>query len=277
MPEATVGLSGAASSPVITASVGGRELASAASLVARIAGMAAGIESHLANMAALSGGWQRRWDDWQFQAGQASLEMAQIHAQILAAQTRHQQAQQELDEYDERIADAQQVDDFLRTKYTNAELYGWMVSQMASLYSQSYQLALDAARRAEAAFRYELAPDPSTFIQPSYWNSLRSGLLAGEQLAHDLQQMEAAFLDRNIRQFETTKNVSLALAAPDALIAAAGDRAVHPEDSRGVVRPGLPRALPAPDQAGRDFAPVRHRSLHRRARHLVPAVGQHPD
>ena len=218
VPEATVGISGAASSPVITASVGGRELASAASLVARIAGMGAGIESHLANMAGLSGGWQRRWDDWQFQAGQASLEMAQISAQILAAQTRQQQAQQELDEYDERIANAQQVDDFLRTKYTNAELYGWMVSQMASLYSQSYQLALDAARRAEAAFRYELAPDPSTFIQPSYWNSLRSGLLAGEQLAHDLQQMEAAFLDRNTRQLEITKNVSLALAAPDALI-----------------------------------------------------------
>jgi Tc toxin complex TcA C-terminal TcB-binding domain/Neuraminidase-like domain/Salmonella virulence plasmid 28.1kDa A protein len=220
IPEATVGLSGVASSPVATAAIGGRELNEAASLIARIVSMQAAVESHLANMASLSGGWARRLNDWQFQTGQAGLEITQINDQIAAAQTRVAQAQQELDDHDLQIANAQQVDDFLHSKYTNAQLYGWMVGQISTVYSNAYRLALAAAQRAEDAFRWELMPDQSTFIQPQsgYWNSLRAGLLAGEQLSYDLRQMEMAFFERNARQLEITKHISLAMADPAALV-----------------------------------------------------------
>ena len=220
VPEATIGISGVTSSPVITASIGGRELEAANSTVARVIGMTAGIESHLATMASLSGGWARRAQDWQFQVGLAQREMTQINAQIAAAQTRQAQAQQELDDHDLQIANAQQVDDFLHSKFTNAELYSWMVSQITMVYSNAYRLALATAQRAQDAFRWELLPDQSTFIQPqsAYWNSLRSGLLAGEQLGYDLRQLETAFYERNARQLEITKHISLAMAAPDALL-----------------------------------------------------------
>ena len=48
------------------------------------------------------------------------------------------------------------VDEFMRDKFTNQELYDWMVGQIAGIYFQSYQLAYDVAKRAERAYRYEL-------------------------------------------------------------------------------------------------------------------------
>ena len=47
---------------------------------------------------------------------------------------------------------------------------------------------------------------------------MKSGLLAGEHLHHDLKRMESAYLDRNIREFEITKHVSLAQLDPVKLI-----------------------------------------------------------
>ena len=67
----------------------------------------------------------------------------------------------------------------LRTKYTNEDLYSWMITQVASLYYQAYKLAYDLACRAERCYRFELGVASSSFIQFGYWDSLRKGLLAG--------------------------------------------------------------------------------------------------
>ena len=77
----------------------------------------------------------------------------------------------------------------MRDKYTSTQLYAWMSGQVGSVYFAAYQLALDVARQAERAFRYELAQPDATFIRPRYWDSLHRGLSSGEQLAHDLKRM----------------------------------------------------------------------------------------
>jgi hypothetical protein len=69
------------------------------------------------------------------------------------------------------------------------------------------------AKQAEAAFHFELdgsktAPG-APFIRPGYWDSLKKGLLAGEQLSHDLKRLDAAYTERNKRELEITKHVSL--------------------------------------------------------------------
>ena len=56
-------------------------------------------------------------------------------------------------------------------------------------------------------------------IQFGYWDSLKKGLLAGEQLYMDLKRMEMAYADSNVREYEITKNISLVLLNPLALIA----------------------------------------------------------
>src|SRR5262249_33456490 len=47
-------------------------------------------------------------------------------------------------------------------------------------------------------------------VQFGYWNSLRKGLLAGDQLMYDLRSMDKAYHDQNAREYELTKHISLA-------------------------------------------------------------------
>jgi hypothetical protein len=84
------------------------------------------------------------------------------------------------------------------------------------LYFQTYQLAFDLAKRAERAYRHELAIDPSEppIIKFGHWDSLHKGLLAGERLGHDLERLDLAYMDRDIREFELRKSVSLAEVDP---------------------------------------------------------------
>ena len=86
------------------------------------------------------------------------------------------------------------MEEFLRTKWTNTELYGWLESQTKNLYQQSYNLAYDLAKRAETAFQFERPQNASTeYIRMGYWTNARDGLLAGEQLFLGLKRLEAAY------------------------------------------------------------------------------------
>jgi peptidoglycan hydrolase-like protein with peptidoglycan-binding domain len=160
----------------------------------------------------------RRKEEWDHQADLAAIELKQIGQQLLAGEIRLAIAEQELGNHDRQIENAREVDQFLRDKFTNQDLFQWMTGQVSGLYFQSYQLAYDLARRAEACLRFELGPQASSFISFGYWDSLKKGLLAGEKLQYDLRRLELAYLEQNRREFELTKHVSLALLDPLALV-----------------------------------------------------------
>ena len=103
------------------------------------------------------------------------------------------------------------MDGYLRNKYTNKELYVWMLSQISAVFFQSYKLAYDMAKRAEKAYRFERGVTSSNFIQFGYWDSLRKGLLSGERLHLDLKRMEIAYMDQNKREYEIMKQISMVL------------------------------------------------------------------
>jgi hypothetical protein len=63
-----------------------------------------------------------------------------------------------------------------------------------------------------------MAQTDASFVTFGYWDSLKKGLLAGEKLLHDLRRMEFAHLEQNKREYEITKNISLAEVAPLKLI-----------------------------------------------------------
>jgi hypothetical protein len=202
----------------IGATFGGANLVNALRAFSSALSQLAGIDNAQGSISATVAGYQRRQDDWKFQAAQASTEITQIDQQISAAQLRIDMAQKELDNQDQQIAHAREVDAFLRTKFSGQELYGWTVSQLADLYFQSYQLAYDLAKRAQQTYRFELADPTSDFIVFGYWDSLHKGLLAGERLAADLKRMEASYTEQNRREYELTKRVSLAALDPSALL-----------------------------------------------------------
>jgi peptidoglycan hydrolase-like protein with peptidoglycan-binding domain len=177
----------------------------------------ASIESYQANLASITGGYDRRKQEWEHQVDLATKELEQIDKQIAAAAIRVAIAEQELNNHNQQIEHAQEVYDFMSGKYTNQDLYSWMVTQISSIYFTSYQMAYDLAKRAEKAYQHELGVTTS-FITFGYWDSLKKGLHSGELLNHDLRRMEMSHLNQNKRELEITKPISLLQLDPSALL-----------------------------------------------------------
>ena len=217
VPTFEFGAAGFGGSPTLIASFGGENVASATSSWATVARGLAGILSEAGGISATMGSYQRRQDDWTFQTNLASAEMTQVQSQITSATDRLNIANKELSIQNEQIVNAQAISTFLTNKYTNAQLYNWMLSQLTTVYTQAYQLAFSLALQAQNAYQYELGSQ-DTFIQFGYWDSQYKGLTAGESLLFDLRRMEAQYIAENSRELEITKHISLALTSPAALV-----------------------------------------------------------
>jgi hypothetical protein len=218
IPELNAGGAGFGASPTVTFRFGGKNItlsvsgtANAMKGLASIAQMGAGMTSAIA-------GYNRRAEDWGLQKKLADTELPQVDKQIAAAVLRHEIAIQDLDNQDKQIENLSKEDEYLHTKFTNQELYNFMIGQLSTVYFQSYQLAYGIAKRAERSFRYELGLTDSSYVQFGYWDSLRQGLLAGEKLYYDLKRLESAYYEQNRREYELTKHLSLAQLDPIALL-----------------------------------------------------------
>lgn len=208
----------AGSPTTIGVTFGGINLGNAMKAFAAFMGAMASQFNAGSSMAGVQAAFERRADEWGLQARLAGKEIEQIERQLAAARLRLDVAERELANHDLLAENARAMDDAMRDKYTNRELYDWMLGQIAGLYFQSYQLAYDLAKRAERAFRHELAAPDASFIQFGYWDSLKKGLMAGERLALDLRRMEAGYLDQHRREYELTRHVSLAMLDAGALV-----------------------------------------------------------
>jgi hypothetical protein len=142
--------------------------------------------------------------------------MRQIDQQIAVANIRLEIAEKDLDNHDTQIDQAKEVQAFLKTKFTNRDLYTFMVSELSKTFQLVYKLAFDAAKTAERTFQFELGVT-DTYIKFGYQDSLHQGLLAGEKLIYDLKRMEVGYLERYKREFEIQKPISLAALDGEAL------------------------------------------------------------
>lgn len=178
-----------------------------------------------ATEAATNAANRRRKQDWVLQRDQAKRAAEQALAQEAAGAIRTAIAERELSNHDAQREQSRQLADYLTSKFTNEELYGWMVGRLTELHRQSYDLALDLARRAERAMRFEVmgwdAPigsDDPRVVRLGMYDGGRKGLLAAEELLLDLRRLEVAWLDRRVRELEISKTISLADFAPEQLL-----------------------------------------------------------
>ncbi len=218
VPSFSFGVEGFGGTPETTASFGGGNIAGSASAAASTIRAAASLLTEMGGMVGTLGGYQHRMDDWSLQAQVAQAEITQIGSQITAANDRLAIANSELSIQNEQITNAQAVSDFLANKYTNAQLYSWMVTQLTTVYTQAYQLAYGLSQQAQNTYQFELGRFQDTFLQPGYWDGQHRGLTAGESLLFDLRRMEAQYLAMNVRELELTKHISLAITQPMALV-----------------------------------------------------------
>jgi peptidoglycan hydrolase-like protein with peptidoglycan-binding domain len=218
IPNLIAGATGFGGSPTVTAMFGGGSLGPAGELAAmRKKGEAAVLQID-AGLASTVAGHIRRTEEWELQRQIAERELTEIDRQLAAADLRHAIAARELANHNAQTARIAAEDEYLRGRFTGQELYGWMITQLSTVYQQSYQLAFELARRAETCYRYELGLDTSNEIQFDAWDGLRRGLLAGERLSLDVERLEASFDRQNTRRLELTKHVSLAQIDPAALL-----------------------------------------------------------
>ena len=150
----------------------------------------------------------RRAEEWQFQSKQAQYSIDQINLSLNSATIRLKIAQENMKQYTLQISQANEVSNYLKNKFTNAELYNWLSGQMSSLYFTAYQLASGSLHTLQTAYQYEL-DEQDNFIPSNAWNSLRKGLLAGEILKLSLARMQDAYLNKNKRRQEAEKIISL--------------------------------------------------------------------
>jgi hypothetical protein len=178
----------------------------------------ASLSNYNATRDSILASYQRRKEDWELQKILATREMNNIDIQKLAADVRKDIAEKELKSHEKQIDNARQTQEWLMEKFNSKDLYDWQVSQISAIYFQSYQMAYDIAKKSEKAFQFETGISDSNFIQFGHWDSIKKGLLAAERLHYDLKRMEVAYLEKNKREYEITKTISLAITDPKALI-----------------------------------------------------------
>jgi Tc toxin complex TcA C-terminal TcB-binding domain len=206
---------------------GGTQVSRGLSMTASAFRLVSSQLSYEAGMAGRVGGYARRELEWGFQSNSLAGEIEATYKQLRAAQIREAVAQKEYQNHLTQIANAEEVELFLKGEKAGVEryrktstlaFYTWMKREVRGLYGQCFQFAFDVARKAERALQHELGDASLTFLQFGYTGG-KEALLAGEKLHLDLKRMEFAYHELNQREYELTKHVSLRMLDPLALLA----------------------------------------------------------
>jgi len=195
---------------------GGVQVGSSLTAASSAAEIGSEISNFIAQRSITMAGYERREQDWTLALQDAQHEVASLEQQIAAAQAHLKSAQQDLAITKTEIAQNERVYEYLKDKFTSADLYQWLVGRISTVYFQAYRLALELSQSAQECYQFELSSEES-FLSFDYWDSLHKGLMAGENLNFSLAQMESAYVAKNTRSLEIERTVSLALWDPQAL------------------------------------------------------------
>ena len=164
---------------------------------------------YLANSLDQGANYQRRRNDWEHTYKRNEKDIEQINntlaiheLQVKASRHSLSQAKKEQEYLKEKYT-------FYRKKFTNKELYDWLIGQISSLYFQMYEMALDMCLAAEASYRFESGEYKTKFIQPVSFNNLYKGLTCGEILKINLEQMSVNRWKKYERLLEAENDIYL--------------------------------------------------------------------
>jgi hypothetical protein len=218
IPGVQFGAAGIGGSPLATLVVAGQQVSNGFSKAADAMKIISELTDKGAELSFKIGYFLERMAKYEHERDLAAHDKAEIEKRIIAAEARLAFAKADKATEALRYAQSREAELFLRSRYTSRELYDWMVAQLSGVYFQSYRLAFDMAKGAAACAEREVGVNAMDFVGFGTWDSLRRGLLAGERLSQSLRRLEAAYMDRNRRLHEITKDVSLGLLDAEALL-----------------------------------------------------------
>ena len=153
--------------------------------------------------------FNRRAQEWRQALEQCRLELNQLDVQIKAHTQQSALLRLQLQHSETAMDQARLTYELLNKRFSGRQLNQWLNSQLAAFYYQAYDAAHSMCLAAQACWQFERADWNTGFIQGSAWNNQFKGMTAGESLKLHLQAMNRAYLQRNQRELEISKTLSL--------------------------------------------------------------------
>jgi hypothetical protein len=181
---------------------------------------------------AMSAGFGRRKQEWEFQKALAAIDTAIAKVQQTLAKDRYDITIQEKRISDMSAENASDVVNFLSTKFTSTELYAWMGGIISGIYRYLLQESTAIARLAQRQLAFERQGSELAVVLDDYWTYTetsaipgagsettdRRGMTGSARLLQDITRLdqEAFLTDR--RKLQLSKTFSLALHDPVAFV-----------------------------------------------------------
>jgi len=185
-------------------------------------------------LSSLNAAFERRKQEWEFQLTLANQDVKIGDQQIKLAQDRVRIVGQEREIAVLQNEHARATLDFLKNKFTSAELYEWMSRVLEDAYSWFLQEATAMAQLAQRQLAFERQLDLPPFIRTDYWivdgGSMggvdmtgqgavdRRGLTGSTRLLKDLTELDQAAFSTNSPKLQLTKTMALSELAPEELL-----------------------------------------------------------
>lgn len=158
----------------------------------------------------LQAGYNRRANEWAFDRGQTEWDLKLIEQQLTETNIELNAATIALAQYEQERTNLEEAYVSMTTGFTIIPVYNWLVARQQLIYGAAYDAVLSLCLSTEAAWRYEIGDyQREAFIKTSAWSDTYKGMLVGESLLLDLQQMENAYLLANERRLTIKKSFVL--------------------------------------------------------------------
>ncbi|MCW5801525.1 MAG: hypothetical protein KIT31_03995 [Deltaproteobacteria bacterium] len=197
---------------------GGLEQGNSTARVAVATRTLAAVADAVAASTGLEGNLARRSEGWEHQRALSDHELRALERQVVAAEIRQELATHALALHETGIDQLQEMIELNATRFTQLGLYTFLSSELQRLHRGAYVNALAAARLAEQAYRFERGYEAAPALSDTYWDTARSGLLAGDRLLLDLQTLERRYLETDYRNLEIDQPFALSQISPAALL-----------------------------------------------------------
>ncbi|MCF7533454.1 neuraminidase-like domain-containing protein [Pseudomonas petrae] len=191
-------------------SVGGQENAAGLSAAIGVLHGLSDISKFASEQLLMESGYERRANEWKFELKQAELDIQSIDLQVAETNVELNAATISLDSARADRLNLEEAHVAMTTGFTIIPVYNWLVARQELLYGPAYDAVLSLCLSAEAAWRYEIGDyNRPAFIKTSAWVDSYKGMLAGESLLVDLQEMENAHMQCNERRLTIKKTVDV--------------------------------------------------------------------
>ncbi|RAH67133.1 uncharacterized protein BO66DRAFT_458312, partial [Aspergillus aculeatinus CBS 121060] len=184
-------------------------------------GIGADIQGIQSQLAARSADAKRQLQDRRLQANIAGYEIMKIDRQIQEASRRLDTLNAEVESQQHEMESSMAEAQWLRTKYTNQELYRVFDRSMSTVFHRTYLLTMDLVRLVQRALDFEFGSSldiSTTGDLDACWENAQDGQTCGEIIYLELKRLETLSLQNKTHDFEVLKTVSLRELDPKALL-----------------------------------------------------------